>query len=198
MRILQPEVSMLLVGLITAPAVVGLLRIANTTAQTAAAATVVLSHVAMPIMARLHVQGDRERLQKTVTGVAQAQFASVFLVSLPLLLFPGPLISLAFGQAFAPAANALRIIMAGQIANAAFGPNVWVLNMTNHERRVARAMAIALGVTVVSVPLLTLKWGIVGAATGLLASMLCWNVIAWRDAQRLLRVETSILHWPWR
>jgi O-antigen/teichoic acid export membrane protein len=198
MRILQSELSILLVGMVTSPAIVGLLRIASVTATTAAAPTVVVTQISLPIMARLHAQGDHQRLQKTVTGVAHAQFFSVLALSLPLLIVPGWLISLAFGSAYAPAADALRIILIGQIANAAFGPNIWVLNMTHHEKHVARAMGIALAMNAVLVPLLAIQWGVVGAAAGLLASMLCWNAIAWRDARRLLGIETSILHWPWR
>lgn len=197
MRILQPELAILLMGVISSPILVGMLRIANTTAQISAAAIAVIVHVALPVMARLHAQGDRERLQKTVTGVAQTQFVGVLALCLPLLLFPVPLITFAFGPSFAPAATALRILSLSQILNAAFGPNVWVLNMTHHERRVTRAMAIALGVTLVTVPLLASRWGVTGAAGGLLASMLSWNFIAWRDARKLLGVETSILHWPW-
>lgn len=198
MRILQPELAILLLSITTTPALVGLLRIANVTAQIAAAAIAVVVHVTLPIMAQLHARDDQERLQKTVTAVAQVQFAGVLILTLPLLLFPGPLLGLAFGVSFAPAAPALRILCVSQIANAAFGPNVWVLNMTHHEKQVARAMAIAVAITVISVPLLAYRAGITGAAVGLMISMLCWNVIAWRDARKLLAIETSILHWPWR
>jgi len=198
MRQLQSELALLLLGLIAAPAAVGLLRIAAVTAQTAAAPIAVIVHVALPIMARLHVQKDHARLQKTVTAVAQSQFVAVLALSLPLIMFAEPLIALAFGSEFERSGDALRIIAAGQIANAAFGPNIWVLNMTNHERRVARALAIALAATIVTVPLLSMWLGVTGAALGLLVSMLVWNVIAWRDAKRLLALETSVCHWPWR
>ena len=198
MRTLQTELCFVIVGMLVSAVIVGLLRIASVTAMTAAAPTVIVSLAAMPVMARLHAQEDRERLQKTVSAVAQAQFAGVFLLSLPLLLFPAPLLSLAFGSGFAAAEGALRLLCIGQIASAGFGPNIWLLNMTHHEQRVTRALAIALAVTIVFIAPLVLWWGATGAAAALVAGMLCWNLITWRDAQRLLGIDTSIAHWPWK
>jgi O-antigen/teichoic acid export membrane protein len=198
MRMLQTELCYVLVGLLVSAVIVGLLRIASVTAMTAAAPAVIVSLAAMPVMARLHAEGDRERLQKTVSAVAQAQFAGVLLLSLPLFLFPGPLLSLAFGSEFAAADNALRLLCIGQVASAAFGPNIWLLNMTHHEQRVTRALAIALALTIVLIAPLVLRWGVEGAAVALIAGMFCWNVITWRDAQKRLGIETSIARWPWR
>ncbi|QIL02401.1 oligosaccharide flippase family protein [Sphingomonas sinipercae] len=197
MRVLQAELSILLVGLVSGPATVGLLRIANVTAQVAAAPISMVVHAALPVMAGLHQQNENARLQKTVTAVAHAQFLGVLLLCLPLVIAPTFLLTLAYGPQFTDAANALRIIAAGQVANAAFGPNVWLLNMTHHELRVARAMTAALAVNVVIVPILTMTSGVAGGAFGLLLSMLCWNVMTWLDARKLLGVETSILRWPW-
>jgi O-antigen/teichoic acid export membrane protein len=175
-----------------------LLRIANVTAMTAAVPAAIMSQVGIPLMAELHATGDRVRLQRTVTALAQAQFAGVVLLSLPLFLFPGQLLSLAFGPGFADAAGALKLLLAGQILNAAFGPNIWLLNMTNHERRVLRALLIALAINAVAVPLLASRWGASGGAIALLGSMICWNIISWLDSKRLLDIETSIFSWPWR
>jgi O-antigen/teichoic acid export membrane protein len=198
MRVLQTELSIVLVGVIASAVIVGLLRIATVTAMTAAAPAVIVALAAMPTMARLHAQGDRERLQKTVSGLAHAQFVGVLLLSVPLLLWPGPLLSLAFGPSFAAADDALRLLCIAQIASAAFGPCLWLLNMTHHERRVTRALAVGLGVNIVLIPPLVLWWGVAGAATALFVSMVCWNVLTWRDSKRLLGIETSIAHWPWK
>jgi len=193
MRVLQTELSILLVGIIAAPAAVGLFRVANATATVAAAAVPMVVHVALPVTARLYAEGDRVRLQKAVSAFAFAQFTGVLLLSLPLLIVPGTLLGLVFGDEFAPAATALRILAAGQIANAFFGPNAPLLNMTHHERRVTRAMGIALVVNIVGVIGLTLLWGMTGAALAFVAALICWNFLAWIDSRRLLGIETSIL-----
>lgn len=197
MRVLQIEVALLLVGMIAAPALVGLLRIASVTAMMAASAMSLILTIAMPILSRLFIEGDRNRLQNTTTAFAHAQFLGVAVVAVPILIFPTQLIEFAFSGEYAPAANALRILTLGQVANAAFGPNATVLVIANHERRATRAMAIGLGVTTVMVPVLCLGWGLTGAASGIVASLMCWNVITWRDAKRLVNIETSIISWPW-
>lgn len=193
MRVLQTEFSILLVGIIAAPAAVGLFRVASATASVAAAAVPMVVHVALPVTARLYAAEDRVRLQKAVSAFAVAQFAGVLLLSLPLLIVPGVLLGLVFGDQFAPAAAALRILAAGQIANAFFGPNAALLNMTHHERRVTRAMGIALVLNILGVIALTLLWGMTGAALAFVAALICWNVVAWVDSRRLLGIETSIL-----
>jgi O-antigen/teichoic acid export membrane protein len=198
MRVIQGELSIVLAGLVAVPAVVGLLRIANVAAMTAAVPLVFVVQVGMPLMAKLHAIDDHVKLQKVVTAVAQAQFAGVVLLSLPLFLFPGPLLSLAFGGPFAEASGALQVLIVAQIVNGAFGPNIWLLNMTHHERRVLRALGVALVINAIAVPLLVSRWGATGGACALLFSMICWNVISWHDARKLLGIETSIFHWPWQ
>lgn len=193
MRTLQLELSVLLLGLLTAAATVGLFRIAAVTAVMAAAPLVVVNHVAFPVVAKLHAEGEQQQLQRVVTALAWTQFVGVLLLSLPLFLAARPLLGFVFGQDYAPAADALVILAAGQVVNGAFGPNVALLNMTHHERRVTRAMAIALVVNVVGVVVLGTIWGIVGAAAAFTAGLLCWNVLTWIDAKRLLQIDTSIL-----
>ena len=192
MRMLQLELTTLILGLLTIPADVGLFRIATVTATVAAAPLLVIGHTTMPIIARLHAEGDSVRLQKVVTYSAWLQTAGVFVMSLPLLIAPELLLTLVFGPGFAPAANAMRIVAVGQIANAAFGPNVVLLNMTNQERRVTRAMIIGVALNAITVLLLAAALGPVGAALGFVASLLCWNVITWLDARRILGIETSV------
>jgi O-antigen/teichoic acid export membrane protein len=193
MRTLQSELSVLLVGIIAAPAAVGLFRVAVATATVAAAAIPAVVLVALPVTARLHAEQDRDRLQKAVTAFACAQFGGVLLLSLPLLILPEFLLALVFGDEFVPAATALRIFAGGQIATAAFGPNGALLNMTHHERRVTRAMGIALAVNISGVLLFTSIWGMEGAAIAFVMALVCWNTLAWLDARRLLGIETSIL-----
>lgn len=197
MRVLQGDVSILLLGLVASPGLVGLLRIASATANVAATATAIAILASMPTMAALHAQKDHERLQKTVTAVAHLQFAGTLVVCIPLFAFPATLLRFAFGPGFEAAADPLRILMVAQLISAAFGANMWLLNMANQERKVARAMAIALVMTVLLVPSMGSLWGLSGAAYALLLSMVAWNVLTWRDANKFLGIETSIMRWPW-
>lgn len=193
MRILQSELAILAIGIIAAPASAGLFRIAASTASIAVVGMLVAGQVAFPVLAKLHADNDRARLQKAVTGFACVQLAAVTILAMPLIIAPELLIRLVFGDSFVPAATALRILAAGHIVNAAFGPNAILLNMTHHERRATRAMAIALVLNLILVPLFVILWGIIGAACALLVCLSSWNVILWLDAKRLLSIETSAI-----
>jgi O-antigen/teichoic acid export membrane protein len=193
MRLLQSEMSVLLLGLIASPADVGLFRIASVTSVTAATPVAIINFVAFPVIARLYAEKDFDRLQQALTRLAQAQFAGVVALCLPLLLIPGLLLKLVFGADFEAAANVLRILAVAQIVTAAFGLNAALLNMTRHERRVTRAMVTALVVNLVALPIMAYFWGRIGAALAVAAALILWNVLTWADGRRLLGLETSVL-----
>ena len=193
MRVLQSELTTLLLGLLTMPAEVGLFRVSAATAFAAATPIAVINHVAFPTIARLHAEKDHVRLQRAITGLARAQFAGVLLFSLPLILFPEFLLNLVFGTEFGSAAGVLRLLALAQVVNAAFGPNVALLNMTHNERRVTRAMTAGLAFNIIAVPLLAIRWGGMGAAVAVFTSLLVWNLVTWIDGRRILGIDSSIM-----
>lgn len=198
LRGLQSELSIVLVGLVAGATTVGLLRIATITAATSAAAILIVVTVGLPVLARQFALGEQVRLQRTVSALTIAQFAGVAVLAAPLILFPAVLIKLGFGDSFVPAANALRIITVAYVVTAALGPNGPLLVAANHERRVARAMAAGLILNIITVPLFTYYWDLLGASLALALSLVSWNVLCWREAHQLLGIDTSILHWPVR
>jgi len=188
---LQGQMSVLLLGFMMSAADVGLFRISTATAVMISAPLAIMVAVAPPMISRLHEQQDRRRLQTLLTWSAQVQFAGVLLLSLPLFIAPRAILQLVYGADYGAAADVLRIILVGQLISAGFGLNGSVLNMTHHERRVTRAMAIALVLNVLAFALLVPLWGLPGAATGYVISMLAWNTTMWIDARRLVGVDTS-------
>lgn len=193
MRALQSELSTLFLGVIAGPGQVGLFRVASATAMMAAVVIVIVGNATMPTIARLFAEHDIKRLARVATSSARVQFAGVLLLCLPLLFGGGPLLGFVFGEAFARGGAPLKIIALAQLANAAFGVNVLLLNMTHHERRVMRAMGFALVINLVSLALLGHFWGATGAAIAFAIAILCWNVQCWFDARRLVGIDTSIL-----
>lgn len=194
MRTLQGELTLLLIGLYLTPADVALVRVSLLSAVLAAVPMTILARVNMPMIAKLYAEGDIRRLQKLCTYSAYAQTAGVALFALPLIAIPELLLSSVFGESYAPAAEVVRIIAIGQLANAAFGPNGMVLNMTHHEGRVTRAMTVALILNIAAVLLLlSAGFGIIGAAVGFVVSLLSWNVLTWLDGRRILSIDTSVL-----
>jgi PST family polysaccharide transporter len=192
MRVLQSEVTILILGIILAPIDAGLFRIANVSSFTAATPVAVLTYVGFPVIARLYAQKDGRQLQRVLTRLAQAQFAGVLILCVPLIAFPGLLLKLVFGAEYVAAANALRILACAQIVTAALGLNYSLLNMTHYERRVTRAAAFGLAFNVVAVAIFSYFWRLTGAAVAVAITQVGWNVLIWLDARRLLGLETSI------
>jgi O-antigen/teichoic acid export membrane protein len=115
------------------------------------------------------------------------------MLALPFLLYGAPLLSLVFGEDFAPANIALMILCLAQLASAMFGPNALLLVMAGSERRVTRAIAAALIINAAVLLLLVPSLGQVGAAWAAGVGLLTWNSIAWWDAYRIVGVNTFFL-----
>lgn len=189
---LQRQMAVLLLGIFTVPAQVGLFRVSIATAVAVSVPVAVVNIVVMPMFSRLHTEGDDARLQRLVTASAVIQFAGVLLLSLPLLFAAGPLLGFVFGSSYVPAADTIRVLTLGMIISSGFGPSAALLNMTGHERRVTRAISIAMFANITVIVLAAPRWGSLGAAMGVLAGQICWNILLWLDARRGLSLETSI------
>ena len=192
-RTFQPQIGILLLGLLASSHEVGIFRVALSTAVMVAVPIGLINTVIGPQLARLHAEGDRRRLQQLCSRSAQLMTATVLMLALPFLLYGAPLLSLVFGEDFAPANIALMILCLAQLASAMFGPNALLLVMAGSERRVTRAIAAALIVNAAVLLLLVPSLGQVGAAWAAGAGLLTWNAIAWWDAYRIVGVNTFFL-----
>jgi O-antigen/teichoic acid export membrane protein len=193
MRVMQWQMTVLLLGIVTTDAEVGLYRVAISIVVAIAVPIGLINAVVAPVLARLHANGDKDRMRLVSHRAALAMTLGVLALTLPFILFGSPLLAVVFGDNFAPAFRALLVLSLGQVLSAAFGPNAILLNMSGHEKRVTRAMLFALLVNVALVFLLTPSMGHIGAAWASSAAMLVWNLLAWWDARALLKVNTSVL-----
>lgn len=192
LQVLQGQLSILILGALAGPAEVGLFRIALSIYVATSVPATFLAIAVGPTIARLHSEGDG-RLQRVLTRAAQAQFAVVLLICLPLLVFPATMLGFVFGHDYAASAVALIVLLVGQLINAAFGLNSQLLNMTGHERRLTEATVLGVLTNIAVTAALAPTFGALGAAVGTSVSMLTWNVIASLQAWRRLRIDTSVL-----
>jgi O-antigen/teichoic acid export membrane protein len=184
---------MLLIGLLSTNAEVGLFRVADSTAQVCGFAVSLFNFVSISMFARFWAGREMEKLQKIASATTAGILVGAIVLSLPVVLFGYPLLSLFFGKSFAPAYPALIILCGGGLVYGIFGLSGSLLNMTGNERCVTRAIALALvgsvTLAVVLVPLL----GAVGGAIANVAGLTIWNISTWRDAKNRVGVDTSIL-----
>ncbi len=193
MRIMHVQLAILLLGILATAPDVGLFRIAASIVVMVQVPIALMNRVTSPVFAKLYAQNDLRRLQQLCTRTAQVMAAAVMALSLPFIFAGEPMIGFIFGADFAPAYTSVVILCAGQVISASFGPNANLLTMTGHERRVTRAMFIALGVNLAVATVLIPSWNSAGAAFAMVSSLLAWNVLTWLDAKRLIGVQTSLL-----
>lgn len=192
MRVLQGHLATLLLGVFAAVAAVGLFRVASATAIAVAMPITLMNVIVAPMVARLFALHDLPRLRRLAAMAALAMFLGVLALSLPFVVGGDWLLAAVFGDGYRPARTALLVLCAGQLASAAFGAAATCLNMCGHERRVTRAFGLSLAANLIAALALIPSFDAVGAACANALALLLWNVLMWRDARRLLQVDTSI------
>lgn len=151
-----------------------------------------VSTIAAPMFSEFYSQGRMGELQRVVTLAARGIMAFSVPVSLVMVLFGGPLLSL-FGPEFAAGYWPLVILTAGQLVNASVGSVGFLMSMTGHQGEAARVFAGAAVVNVVLNAALIPLLGTVGSALATAATTAGWNVILALYVWKRLRVRATAL-----
>jgi O-antigen/teichoic acid export membrane protein len=153
----------------------GLYSAASRVAQAMNVALVAVNFVLAPRIAQLFEQGKTARLQEEVCSAANWCLCLMGLACL--ILIPGATVVLhAFGPDFGAAADALRILLLGQLVNAFCGPAGTILNMTGNQGKAIRALSASAIVDLLLFGLLIPPLGLTGAACATAACTAVWNV----------------------
>lgn len=191
-EILHTQTDILVLGLFTDEAAVGVYRVAVTGAALVAFFQEVATNLLQPHFARMHGVEDTEELQRVVTRGTRAAFLATVPVAGVFVFAGGSVLAFAFGPEFAPGWAPLAILSVGRILAVALGPVGPLLNMTGHEREAARALGgsavVNLVLSVALVPVL----GTVGAATATALTFLGLRIHFWRRVRILVGVDSSL------
>ena len=192
MRLLQGHLVILLLGIMSTVTMVGVYRVVNSVMIMVAFPISLLNVVSAPIISRLYAQGDKERLQRLLLWISLSMTGCILVLMLPFLVEGKLLLRLVFGADFAGGNSTLLLLCTGAVCNGFFGANAALLNMTGHQGRVTRASGLSLTLLTVILPPFIKFAGIEGAAVGSSLSIGVWNYIMWRDALRLLLLDSSV------
>lgn len=192
MRVLQAHMVILLLGIMSTVAMVGVYRVASSVTLLVAMPVTLFNLVSAPVIARLYAGGDHRRLQRLLAWVAAGMTVCVLLLAAPFLVAGDFMLGRIFGGEFSNANTTLLILCAGVVANGFFGANAILLNMSGHQGRVTKASGISLILLVMVLPPLIRIFGIAGAAIGSSLAMTVWNFLMWRDALRLLSLNSCL------
>lgn len=190
MQIINQNTDIILLGLLRSAEEVGIYKVVVTGATLVAFGLQAAVMAISPYFARLHAQGDKQRLQRLVTLSARGILLFALPVVFVLVVWGEAVLETIFGAEYVAGKTALVILALGQLVNAAMGNVAMLLNMTGHGRETARAVAIAAVVNVSLNLMLIPLWGISGAALSGALTLTVWNLVMWRAVHRHLGIES--------
>lgn len=175
--LINNQTDIVMLGMFLPSEEVGIYRVAVHGAVLVAFGLDAINSVITPYFARLYTQGDMKRLQNLVTLSARVILA----ISLPtalILIFAGKhIITFVFGVNFARAHTPMTVLAIGQLVNATMGSVTSLLNMTGHERYVAKTLVFTAGINIILNIALIPHFGMVGSAVATAISLSLWNII---------------------
>jgi O-antigen/teichoic acid export membrane protein len=169
------QMDIVAVSVVKGSSEAGLYSAASRVAQAMNVALVAVNFVLAPRIARLFADGKTGQLQQEVSSAAS--WCICLMGGACLLLIPGAsLVLSAFGPGFGAAADALRILMLGQLVNAFCGPVGAILNMTGRQSQAIRALSVSAIVDLLLFGLLIPPLGLTGAACATAVCTAVWNI----------------------
>lgn len=175
---LTGQLGIVLTGLLASESDVAALRVAVSGAQLVTFSLMMVNQVSAPYYARLRKTEDLHQMKSLAQRATRASFWAALPLATILAFFARDVIGTLFGAEYAVlGADALVVLVLGQLVNVAFGPIALILAMNGHERESLKAQAGGLFVNLVVAVLLIPRLGALGGAIGVVAGLLFWNVI---------------------
>ena len=186
------QTDIVMVGAIRGDRAAGLYGAAAKTASLVGLILIAANTVGAPMFSALFAQDRRQDLQQLVSTItAWAFWPSCFLSII--LATCAPLVLTTFGHGFASAEWQLRVLLIGQIANAAAGSVGWLMLLSGRQKVTARVYGWVALIHVVLLAVLTPVFGTIGAAAATTLTMSLWNVWLHAAVIRHLGIHPSII-----
>lgn len=192
---INSRMDIVLLGVMMTPTDVGVYRVATSMAASIVFALSAVNSVVAPYFARAYSSEDRAGLQRLATWSARVAATVAVPAAVVLIVVGGPILGFVYGSEFAAGAMALAILSIGQLGNVAAGSVGNILNMSGHERDTVLASGAAAVVNLVLNLALIPPFGIEGAATATMTSLILWNAILVHRVWRRTGV-VSVAWWP--
>ena len=128
-----------------------------------------------PAVARHYAGRQFAELQALIVRAASWSLAAAASIALIIAVMAEYLLTW-FGPEYVEGANALRILLVGQVVSASAGSQTHVLAMTGHERNLAAILALSAAVNILTSLWMILQFGLMGAACATMISLFLWNV----------------------
>ena len=182
-QLVRARADVLMLGWFADTTAAGIYTVACRITDLVSFALTAINIIFAPTISALYARGDRAGLQALVTMTAWWITGFALALALPLFFLADVLLGL-FGQAFVAGTGALRILIIGQLINAATGSVGYLMTMTGHERQAAMIVGAATVGSIALNGILIPSFGIEGAAVANGMIVIAWNVsmavLVWR------------------
>ncbi len=189
MNLLMNWTDILVLGVWTDSATVGVYGIAGRIAALTAFILIAVNSVTAPRFAALHAQGNDKALELLARRSAAWMLLTVSPIIVVLLLFPEWILQL-FGTDFVGGAVVLRILALGQLVNVALGSVGYLLMMTGYGRLMRNNIIFCALVNLAGNLVMVPAFGAVGAAVSTAISLALLNIIAFLQVKNKLGINT--------
>jgi O-antigen/teichoic acid export membrane protein len=153
--------------------------------------------ITLPLQAKLAAAwavGDLGQAQRLTSAAAQIGFGVALAATIILVPTADWVLGL-YGPDYRIAADALRILLVGQLINAAAGPCGVVLGMTGHIHRappgILAGLATNAAIAWVAIPYLGLIGAAIAAASGVATYNILWAFRSWQST----KLYTPVIRW---
>lgn len=184
--------AFILLGLVLNTQAVGLYSAAFRIAYLMAFVPEAISIVLSPIIARLHANGENNKLQKILTNSVRLTILADVIIAV-IFIFGSKLLLSLFGPEFISAKNTLLILVVGNLIDTSMGPTPTILNMTGHQKSVAVVFTIFTIINIGLSALLISELGHEGAALAYKASMILSRAVLLVITIKKLKLDPSII-----
>jgi len=150
-----------------------------------------INQIFAPTIAELHANGERDLLLRLYQTLTKWSLGLAIPLALGLMVFARPLMGI-FGADFRAGWPVLAIATVGQLVNCGVGSVGFLLLMSNQQRRMVRAQAIVVGLTLLLNLALIPHWGMIGAAAASVATTACMNLLLLWDVKKKLHLFPSV------
>lgn len=193
--VLESQVGTYVLGIVSDLEQVGLFQVAS---QMVSLIVLGLMAVNAPLQPRLSAAWETRNTTESQELVTEAaRLGTIIAVTAAILLAPfAQVVVHLFGAQFEGASNVLRVLVVGQVINAACGSCGLVLIATGYQRFYLYAFAVALIVNVLASISLAPLYGAIGAAAAAVASFLVWNGLMVYWAFKKTGLRTAVVWLP--
>jgi len=176
MNFIIGETGVIMLGIFRPEAEVGYYAIAVKLATLTAFILNAVNSMAAPKFSELYHSDKIDELFYVAKKSAKLIFWITTPILLSLVILGKPILHIAFGREFTVAYPAMFLLALGQFVNSISGATGLFMNMTGNQIVFRNIIFVAAVINIVLNLLLTARYGIYGAATAGMVSLVAWNI----------------------